>query len=273
MLKVVSRIINVLKFVLISFGLFWGSLNSLKFFFAKFSAITGLWYFCFQKNRENWILKTLRVQTCDLLLTSILWCCTFILSWKKCLVSHYVPGLNVSGWGVLFNWLKFLRFALHMQGDLSAFRSTSHLLKGARPASFTFVLEVICPALLKRICFCGDVWVHPSKVTLWGFFIFIFNEEKVWSLPGYYQLLALMLLISAWCMCKSYKTEMVTRRDFYKALTSLWCFVCHTLSYKPKSFLVMFRDEMPNKSVQLLGESLEQYNFVPAWWLLKLNHV
>lgn len=59
--------------------------------------------------------------------------------------------------GVLFNWLKFLRFALRMQRDLSAFTSTTHLLKGACPAPFTFVLEVICPALFKGICFCGDV--------------------------------------------------------------------------------------------------------------------
>lgn len=68
-----------------------------------------------------------------------------------------VSEFNVAGWAVLFNWLKFLRLALHMLRDSSVFTSTTCLLKGACPASFVLVLEVICPALFKRICFCGDV--------------------------------------------------------------------------------------------------------------------
>lgn len=46
-----------------------------------------------------------------------------------------------------------------MLRDLSAFTTTTHLLKEASLASFMFVLEVICPVLFKRLCFRGDVGV------------------------------------------------------------------------------------------------------------------
>lgn len=103
MIKVVFSISNVLKFGLILKKILVSlRFSQLKYFCVKFSAITGLWYFCFQKSRENWILKMLRVQTCDLLLTNILWLNTF--SWKSSLVNVFQNLMVLSGESCLTGW-------------------------------------------------------------------------------------------------------------------------------------------------------------------------